>query len=248
VHLTDETTERLVAGDLSDRDERDARRHLAACASCAERMRALEHVDRAIERTLRSLDHTPPLVGPRAIVERAGSAPRRRAGLVAAGAAAAVFATAALAMPGSPIASWWRGSAEASSDAPGAPPAVVAPGVVTPAPAPVSGIRLVPDIAFELAFESPQASGAIRVSLLAQDEVSVHADGVVEYAVLPAGVLIRNRGARASYEVRVPETLPRLRVRVGQRLVFAKERDEITTIATRDDLGVYVVPLAPEPR
>ena len=201
-------------------------------------------LDRAVGDALRRLDHARPPLAADAIILRARERRRLTARLVAAGVTGLMLATAALAMPGSPVAKWVRQSVLARR-VPAS--AIVTPAAVPspPVPAPRSEIVVVPGVEFELAFEATQSVGEVRLRFGPETEVSVRAqDGAAPYTLLPAGLLVGNRGSTASYVAHVPNALKMLRVVVGGDTVFTRRNGRIVPPLAADAQGTYVLALA----
>jgi hypothetical protein len=250
VHVTDEQCERFAAGDLPAGGQRSVREHLGACPSCQRRLAAVEREQAAIARALRALDDPPPYVERDDVIRRAAVRRRLRPRLAAEVLAFAAAATAAAAMPGSPVRAWLeRGAARPRAVAAGERPAQRPTPAAQPA-AQAAGITVVPENdSFDLVLDPPPAAGRLRVTLAPTPDLSVRAtEGAVEYAVLPAGVVVRVRGGTPTLDVRVPTSLARFRVRAGSRAVFEARGPAVVTPARRDPAGAYVVELAAQPR
>src|SRR5687767_10065174 len=104
LHLTDETIDHLLHAELSAAEHREARSHLSTCAVCRRREEEMTAEDREIAGALAVLDRPIAAVNADTIVRRA----RRGGGrwrLAVAG-SALLAATAAAAMPGSPVRRW----------------------------------------------------------------------------------------------------------------------------------------------
>ena len=196
--------------------------------------------DRVVQSALRQLDHPRPAVSADAIIARAKQRRLRTPRLAAAAVLAVVAAGAAVAMPGGFVSRLFTEGEPATPSVERAP----APPVRTPASRSGSGVIVVPGTMFELDFESVQAAGEVRLHFVPDIELSVHTTGEsVEYAVLPAGVEVRNTGSTTSYDVRVPEALRDLRVRVGHTLVFSKVGNVVRTRAEKAEGEGYVLSL-----
>ena len=248
MHVTDDQCELLAGGDLPAAEQRSLREHVAACETCQRHLSRAELERAAVARALRDLDHPAPLLRPDAVVARVStrrSPGQRQPRLAAAAVILLIAAGAAAAMPGSPVRDWLS-----RRTAPGA--AVPRHAAMPEAPAGGARITVVPESdTFELVFETPPAVRRVRLALVQTSEASVRAaGGAVEYAVLPAGIVVRNRGAAASFDVRVPAALSHVRVRVGDRAVFDKRGSSVTTSGRTDASGAYVIDVidaAPRP-
>lgn len=211
--------------------------HLAGCADCASRLEALREEQGAIDDALRVLDHALPRLGVDVVIARAQSRSRTARSLLAAGVAALLLASAAVAVPGSPVRRWLDRLA-AGGDSPSAAVPSAAPEAES------GGVQVVPGDVFELAFVAHQDSGVIWIALAAVEAVEVRAIGrSVAFDVGPRGVNVDNRGGTASYDIVIPETAALVRVSVAGEVVFATDRQRIDTRAPRDDRGRFVVSL-----
>ncbi len=201
-----------------------------------------EYLERAVDDALRRLDHHRPDISADAVMRRAATRRRRGPRLAIAALVTVAGATAALAMPGSPVTRWIRGAIRGEQ----------APRAAAPAPVPqpalrahASAISVVPGADFALEFESSQAAGAIRLRFGPQPDLSVQAeDGDPQYAVQPRGLTVRNRGLVASYLVTVPNAMRRLRIRVGGATVLDRIGGRMTPALTPDSAGDFVLALS----
>jgi hypothetical protein len=155
------------------------------------------------------------------IARGGGGAQWQRRGALAAGVALLVVAAAAAAFPHSPVRQWlghaWGTGRER---APARAPASEA------GPSRQTGVALVPESSIEIVFRERQAAGTIRIALDDGAQAAVRTVGVdttVAYTVAPGRVIVDNADALASYEIVIPRAVTRARVRVGDRVVFAKD-------------------------
>ena len=141
MHLDDGQVQRLLHGELAPADALAARRHLAECVVCRERVDAATDEEAEVFAALAALDHAAPAVSIGAIERGAQVDAVRRlpwaAGIVIALGVAGV----AYAMPGSPLpawlgglTSWIRGEPSVAQvvSSPSRPAASDAPGVAVP--------------------------------------------------------------------------------------------------------------------
>ena len=200
----------------------------------------MDPTDRQIDDAFRRLDHARPNLSASAVIGRAAARRRLTSRVVAASVGAAALATAALAMPGSPVSRWIRTSlARTDVSAVATPPSALAPARDR------STIAVVPGPNFELVFDTTQSAGEIRVRFVQDAELSVRAEGgEARYAVLPAGLAVRNAGSSASYAVQVPDTQRGLRIRIGALVVFTRTAGRVTPGLVPDPQGMYVIPLS----
>lgn len=243
MHLDDTTLEHALHGELDPEARPVVERHLGGCVACAERLTAARDDERRLFGLLEALDHEPPALDWSAV--RSARGPDRASGgrrsLLAAGLAVLLVGAAVLAaLPGSPVRSWLGAIRhEAPADRPG--PA----GGSTDR----SGIAVVPDADFEVAFAARQRAGRVRVTLVSTGELELMVTG--EPVELESGadrLVVANAGSSARYELRVPRDLHSFRVTVGGTTVFEKRDGAIRAGARRDAGGAYLVDLSVEPR
>lgn len=246
MHLSDQELGLLCDGeDLGDRNE-FARRHLASCHACTRALDALESEAAMHARDLVLLDHALPRVSVEAVMARARARPRRRAGLIAAGVGFLLFAgAAAAALPGSPVRDYMRRFLVPRRAASVTPSSRV---IDAPAPRDVeqssTGVAFVPSRGAEIRFDATQVDGTLRLSMVEGASIRItHRGGTAAYRVTADGVSVDNTGSTADFELVVPQTVSRVRVRVDTRTVFEREGGSIRTTAPRDSMGVYVIPL-----
>ena len=234
-HVDNESIELFLSGELSESEARAMRDHLARCRACARRVEAARQEDQEIGALLSVLDHPVPQVRAEDVMRRA----RRRwlrPGIAAAGIVLLVVAGAASALPGSPVRRWLAELFERLQETPAqqSPPLGIS-----------GGISVIPTAGFELVFVAAQRSGVLVVSLTDEDELAVRASGAVPgYSVAPERVRVENAGSAADYEVLVPRSAESVRIRVGDLVVFSKQRGSISSAAGPDARGRYVLEFA----
>lgn len=237
MHLEAEQIERLIGGELPEHERRALDDHAERCATCASVVEAARREEVEIGRLLSSLDHPVPRVDPVGLARRA----RRRTlspRLAAAAIALLVFTGAAAAVPGSPLRSWLS-DVLSGGDAgpPDAEPAAQSE-------RPPAGISVVPTPRFEVAFESAQESGLIRIRIDEQAEVVVRSDGEgVGYSVEPQGVRVLNVGSRANHEIVLPRDAEGIIIRVGDEVVYEMREGRIVVPSSGAVTGSYIVDL-----
>lgn len=206
--------------------ESPRREHLARCERCSARLAELRDEASRTDELLSVLDHELPRVDADAVIHRAGRGERRRALALAAGVAGLLIAGAAVAVPGSPLREWIAGRP--------APEVSVDPGsTVIPPPAealPGPGVRFVPTGPVEVSFEAAQESGHITVIRFRQEELSVHAvNGSAAFSVGSNRVQVGNQGSSATYELRVPTSLPTFRIVIAGTTVLEVVESRVMT-------------------
>ncbi|MDQ3698907.1 MAG: hypothetical protein M3373_12950 [Gemmatimonadota bacterium] len=243
--MSDTQLDLLSRDELPKRDTGLALAHLAECAECASRRQRLAADEREIGSALRLLDHPVPELDVGVVLRRARRR-RRQAHLWRLAAAFTALATAgvATAMPGSPIREWLdRARANEQSG-----PQSTAETRTAGEPGASSGLGIsvgVPD-SVVLVFEAAQEDGSIRITFSAGNELRVRAiGGSAGFAVRSGGVLVRNRGSTASYDVGVPASATSVNIRVGDRPVFAKRGSAIAIAPRPEPDGSYLATLRP---
>ncbi len=243
MHLSDGSLFALLDGELPPDSAAAVLSHLRECPACQQQREALERDRREVAELVGQLDNAPPPVTVEMVMARALRFGARR-GLLAAGlatlligGAAVVFATA---IPRQWLARVFHPHAASRVQQPSRAPTLPTR----------SGIALVPGRTLILAFRVEQSSGSVRISLVTDSLVTVLALGdTVDYTVGTDAVTIGNDGrTTANYEIRVPLTLAHLRVRVGDREIFAKNDSVVVSPVPRDGAtGEYVIPIHFQP-
>ena len=243
MHLDEEQLQRLLHGELSAGDTRDARGHLAACDGCRKRLVTAERDESEIFSLLRQVDHPVPTVHAKDLAARARNIGpvwgRWAAGiLLVLGAAGAAYA-----VPGSPVRQWMRSAA-----------AWIAPEEqVSPIPkqveaptASAAGIAAVPGRSFVIAFQSTEPGGRARVSLTGGAEVTVRAPGgAARFTSAADRLLIDNLGSGATFEIEIPRAAPRVEITVAGQRIFLKQGERVVAPHSADVEGKYVIGLSP---
>jgi hypothetical protein len=255
VHLTDHDLEALMDGEMPEGAERSARVHLEECAGCSARYRRLAEDERATADLLRTLDHPTPKLEAGALIARArqqplrASSPSRRSLLAAGLGALVIAAVASAAVPTSPLRRYLDRALDRWREPEAAAPArLIVHQPQPPTPAQGSGVSFIPRREVEVVFRSDQEQGAIRITLTDGTMLRMRTLGeAVGYVISRDTLRVDNRKPASSYDVEVPRALPRVRIRVGERLVFEKDGAAVSSQATADSEGVYVIPFAAVP-
>ncbi len=239
MHLDDERVERLIDGELSPADARDARAHVDACASCAARVRDAERDERSLLALLGAIDHPVPAVRVSEVMQRRRRAPARIARWAAAVLIAASVAGVAYAAPGSPLPrlvrramTWVTPARQATTASPEAPTSVEAY---------TAGLAVEPGERLRIEFASAQEDGQIVVTLTDDPEVVVRARGAgASFTTKSDRLSIANAGSAASYDVAIPRAAPYVAIDVAgqERLVVVRGR------ARGSAEGSWVLPLS----
>lgn len=247
MHLDEEQVQRLLHGELLSGAEASAREHLAGCVDCRRRVTEAEQEEDEVYALLGTVDDPPPHVSAGAIAARARAPDFTWVRRVAAVLLAVGVATAAYAVPGSPLPRWvgafvgWVGGRQAS------PPSARGP-MQAPEPR-VAGIAVSPGQRLVILFTSPQAEGRARVSLTDGTEVVVRAPpGAAAFTSGVDQLVIDDQATSPTFEIQIPRAAPWIEIRVGGDRIFLKEGPRVTARASGDSTGAagfYSLPLAP---
>ena len=192
-----------------------ARRHIDACPLCTRRAESLRREETEQRTRLLQLGFPLPPVTAAMIVRRA-TVRRRNFRLAASIGALATLASAAMALPGSPMRAWMRASFLA-------PVAIarVSPAGSSPAAQPAAtGIEFRAAGTLVIELRVPQASGQIRI-IRSDSAIAVARaiGGAVRFRVGSGRLMLDNRVAADRYEFSLPRNLTQMSVLVGGRLL-----------------------------
>lgn len=246
MHLDESTLERALHDEL-DRDAlASVERHLAACTVCADRLVDAERSERELFGLLEELDHETPRLDWKAVLAadtpedtRRETRVERDTGrtLLAASLAFLLVATAVLAaIPGTPVRGWLE---SVLGQGPRSDPAAADGDRMSR-----SGVAVVPDDPFEVAFAAGQPSGRIHVTFVPSSRVELTVTG--EPVELESGtdrLVVANRGSSASYELRVPRNLESIRITVDGETIIEKRGGMIQAPAPPEADGEYILDL-----
>jgi hypothetical protein len=203
----------FLDGEASAASRAEVERHLATCPPCSARLAALEQ----------------------AVMRRARLRSLMRPGVIAAAALVLAVGVASAMVGGSRVRAL---AARVWSAVTGA-----ARGTPSPEPPPPGqgGIAFVPTAQAEIAFETRQDQGVLRVAMADTTEISIRVSGPVAYRVGAGGVVLHNQGSSASYDVVVPRDAPHVRIVIAGRVVLEKLGPRITTGVASDRTGRFVI-------
>lgn len=114
--------------------------------------------------------------------------------------------------------------------------------------APASALSFDPGGDAEIVFAERQEQGEIDVVLDVGAKVSITASAPVAYLAGSRRVTVANRQSAASYLILLPRTLRRVRIRVGDQLIFLKQGTSVFTSVRPDSRGRYIVPFSHLPK
>ena len=248
IHLDDGTLIRLLDSQGSDSDAA----HVAHCDECAQRLAAFRSRDTIVADWLvntEALLPAPPADSWTRITARAESITAQDAAsaapiplfprmLAATGASRVLRAAVVLLIVGGvvtaePVREWLAANVARLVDGP--------PDAVVPAP-PVDAtstiVRFVPRADMvTISFAAPQAGGVMRIHFEQRSDASAEAiTDATPPALLvrPDGFHVRNGAADdAHYEFRLPATLARVRVQVGDRIIATLSPGEASVVEIR---------------
>ena len=243
MHLDEEQVQRLLHGELPRPAEALAREHVEACADCRARLGVAARQEAEVDTLLRHLDHPPPRIDARMVVLRARRQ-RHRWGRWAAGIVLALgIASVAYAFPGSPLREWIRGFAERVGGA--SPGSRAADAPTPPRDATMGGIAVVPGRQLVILFTTAQPDAQALVSLTGGAEVVVRAHvAAATYTSDVDRLVIDNAPSRATFEIEIPRSAPRVEIWVKGDRIFVKDGLRVTGDTLLDAGGPYVLPLA----
>lgn len=240
MHLDVETLERVLHDELEPGREASIGEHLASCMDCARRLAEGRSEERCLFELLSELDHDPPATEPAAILEAARRSTARPWLIAASLALFVAGAGIVYAIPGSPVREWIQGVL-------GSDPSESPQPVTTQSDhGALSGLAVEPAYPFEIVFTDTQETGRIGVLLTQGQDLEIRVEGApVGLESRPDRVVISNAGSRSSYEIRVPESAPLVRVRIGSRVVLVKDGEDVRTPAPRDSAGAHIIDMSP---
>jgi hypothetical protein len=216
--------------------------HVATCAVCSARLQTLQSEMDHAARALEQLDGPVPQVNARALIERATrersevatpDVPSRRRFPARAAAVAALLVVtgAAAALPGSPVRRWAE-RRFGSGDVPPAPENVQ----TTPASDGFGGVALPAHLPLLIILPTSVESGSLALAVALENITQVlSSDPDTGFSVGPGVLTLATRANSLQIEITAPSTMPRLMVRVGNRMVFDRDQPFATEAMARGD-------------
>lgn len=240
MHPTEGMWQEFLDGESDPPVQRQLASHSDTCADCQRTVAALGRRRAFTAELLDRLDGQVPARSLADVLSRPRSQPRpSRQSLLVAAMIALCVVTAAGATVRTGIIhramNWLLGPApQIESQYPPAPPP-------RPEQASSTGIAFVPAGTVEIAFEEWPRRGEIEIALREATEVSIVASAPSAYSVREGRVLVANRGVTASYRITLPQNVPLASIRVGDRVVFSKRGDALSTQAKKTGPDSYLL-------
>ncbi|MEA2712984.1 MAG: hypothetical protein QOK27_945 [Gemmatimonadales bacterium] len=240
MHPTEGMWQEFLDGESDPPVQRQLASHSDTCADCRRTVAALGRRRAFTVELLDRLDGQVPARSLADVLGRPRSQPRpSRPSLLVAAMIALCVVTAAGATVRTGLIhramNWLLGPApQIESQYPPAPPP-------SPERASSTGIAFVPAGTVEIAFEEWPRRGEIEIALREATEVSIVASAPSAYSVREGRVLVANRSVTAGYRITLPQNLPLVSIRVGQRVVFSKRGDALSTQAKKTGPGSYLL-------
>jgi len=244
MHLTEEEIQRLVDRQLPEDSRRTLEQHVGQCPECQVRLEIARRETAEILARLRMVDHPVPSVTATRVIRRAG---RTRPTYVRWAAAMLLtfgLAGVAYAAPGSPLPGWIRTLAVwvGATSVPVADPVAALPAPVPPS----AGIAVYPGERLAILFQFGAHRGSVHISLTQGQEVVVRAaSGAAGFTAGAGQITVEGRTDTTTFEVQIPRSAPRVEVLLRGRRIFLKSGGSITTAATAEADGAYLLPLDP---
>ncbi len=237
MHLDENRIQRLLHGEMASEELGPTTDHLASCPACAAVLEDARREEEELFGLLKQLDHPiPSLASGKVLKPKRQTGPRRlrwAAGIIG----VLGISTAAYAAPGSPVPGWIQ---RLTGRWPSEPTAVPSP----ISPAGPSGIRVSPGAELVVVFSPAARTGSVRITIEPIDDVVVEARaGNPTFTTDLTRLLVEPGGAAGEFLVRIPNSAPRVEVRHGDQLLFAKVGPSVTADVPMDDQGVYTLPL-----
>ncbi|MGH7503144.1 MAG: hypothetical protein ACREL7_15570 [Longimicrobiales bacterium] len=218
------------------------RSHIRDCATCAAAIEELRRDDAWVASMLSTLDSPPPALDALRREPRQGEASpwiRRAAAVLL----LATLAGAGWALPGSPVRSWLLGTDRRTEGT----RSVANNESAYPVTTLRGGLDIPADGNVLITFAQAQTRGSIRI--VVSDSAGVRLTILNDDARLESPserhVIVDNSESAADYAIRVSRAATDVTVRIGDRIVFRKTRDQVISATAPARDGAYVLPLGP---
>jgi hypothetical protein len=240
MHPDIEQIQRFLHGQLAASSANAVESHIEECQDCRIRVHSAQREESEIHALLGQLDHELPVVNAGSVMVR--TTPGRPAAWRWAAAILLTLSAAAAAylVPGSPIGALlyeWLHRSDSQQPAPA--PVIPAPGETS------AGIALSPGQNLVIIFAATQTSGTADISFSESGDVHVSTtSGAARFESDEDVLRIDNAGPTATFEIVIPQSAPRIEIRMGDERVFLKEGQEIVTGAAKRPDGGYTLSIA----
>lgn len=190
-------------------------RHVEECRICLERRHLLDREESEQRRLLGVLDVQAPLI-PVGAIRRRAAVRRSRVRVAASIGVFVTVASAAAAMPGSPVREWLRGRWAPVSTAPALPKAAIPKRNSS-----TDGVQVAASGSLVIMLGTPQDSGQIRIVRTDLTIATVRSiGGDVGYRVGPGRINLDNRLPAEWYDITIPRGLERFALLSGGRVLL----------------------------
>lgn len=247
MHLSERDIGALLHGEASQPTFAE---HATNCADCAQKIRAARAAERITGERLAFLDHSVPLIPPRAVMVPRKSKQQWPLKQIAAGVTLLFLAFgAAAALPASPFHGMLL-RAVAALRPHGSSEAALSKVVVHQLdagrhPDTNSGVLFVPDSSLNVVFRQAQESGTIRLTFVNESLASVNSlGGSRSFDLGQRQVVANNVASSGSYSISIPVTLKTVVIRIGSDTVFTRAGSDIRTVGRMDGRGSFTLPLS----
>lgn len=188
------------------------RLHVEGCLICFERRHALAREESEQRRLLRALDVSPPVIQV-GLIRRRARVRRNRVRIAASIGTLITVASAAAAIPGSPVRHWLQRRSA---------PAPAASGIPLPKPdLPADGVQVSVTGSLVIMLGTPQHAGQIRIVRTGLAIATVRATGGdVGYRVGSGRINLDNRLPAERFDITIPRSLERFALLVGGRVLL----------------------------
>ena len=240
MHPTEGMWQEFLDGESDPPVQRELAIHSDACADCQRTVAALGRRRVFTAELLDRLDGQVPARSLADVLSRPRSQPRpsRQSLLVAAMIALCVVTAAGATVRTGVIhraMNWLLGPApQIESQYPPAPSSITERASST-------SIAFVPAGTVDIVFEEWPRRGEIEIAVREAPEVSITASVPSAYSVRTGRVLVANRGVTASYRITLPRNVDFASIRVGDRVVFSKRGDALSTQARKTGPDSYLL-------
>lgn len=238
-HLDDGTIQSFLHGELPETERELVTRHATSCTECGALVEDARREESWIRNRLDLLNEAPPVgspIAPPAHRPVEGRSVRRAAAVLVAVLVGGVGVAWGL-TAGRPFVQRLLGRSTPDDSI------VVAPFEAVPAM--VTGIAVEPSPRFSVTFDIMPQAGVAHVTIVETDTLAVRSSSPdAAFESRADGIVVRNAGAPGEYELLIPARNPFVEVRLGNRVVFSRERGVVRSVASPDASGRYRIQLS----